>query len=100
MKIEDKGRKWMWCFLGVLGASQLYFVQELTAAFALFAIGFAAIAFVLASLYLLQKCWEMVVARVAGSEHLAEQGLRAGGPARGISLGVARNAAQHRGQLV
>jgi hypothetical protein len=100
MKIEDKGRKWMWCFLGVLGASQLYFVQELTAAFALFAIGFAALAFVVGSLYLLQKCWEMVVARVAGGEHLTERGLQAGGPARGISLGVAREAAQHRGQFV
>ena len=42
MKNKDKGRKWMWWFLGVLAALQLYFVRELLAAFALFAVGFAA----------------------------------------------------------
>jgi len=48
---------------------QLYFVWELLAAFALFALGFAAIAFVVASLYMLQKGWEVAVARVADSNH-------------------------------
>src|SRR6476661_3774161 len=46
MKIKDSNRKWMWWFLGVVLALQLYFVRELLAAFALFALGFAAIAFV------------------------------------------------------
>ena len=69
MKIKDKGRKWMWWFLGVLAALQLYFVRELLAAFALFAMGFAAIAFVIVSLYMLQKGWEVAVGRVADSSH-------------------------------
>lgn len=69
MKINDNGRKWMWWFLGVLVALQLYFVRELLAAFALFALGFAAIAFAIISLYMLQKTWEIAVARVADSNH-------------------------------
>src|ERR1700756_2459093 len=66
---KDSGRKWMWWFLAVVVALQLYFVQELIAAFALFAVGFAAIAFVIVSLYMLQKGWEVAVGRVADSEH-------------------------------
>jgi hypothetical protein len=69
MKTKDIGRKWMWWFLAVMFALQLYFVRELLAAFALFAMGFAAVAFVIASLYLLQKGWELTVARVAESSH-------------------------------
>jgi hypothetical protein len=69
MKTKDNGRKWMWWFLGVLVALQLYFVRELLAAFALFALAFAAIAFVIISLYMLQKSWEIAVARVADSNH-------------------------------
>jgi hypothetical protein len=69
MKTKDNGRKWMWRFLGVLVALQLYFVRELLAAFALFALAFAAIAFVIVSLYMLQKGWEVAVARVADSSH-------------------------------
>ena len=41
MKKTDKSRKWMWWFLAIVGAMQLYFVQELLAAFALFAAVFA-----------------------------------------------------------
>lgn len=66
---KDNGRKWMWRFLGVLVALQLYFVRELLAAFALFVLAFAAIAFVVISLYMLQKGWEVAVARVAESRH-------------------------------
>jgi hypothetical protein len=81
MKIKDSGRKWMWWFLAVVLALQLYFVQELIAAFALFAVGFAAIAFVIVSLYMLQKGWEVAVGRVADSEHpvvnLARRGVSA-----------------------
>ena len=69
MKIKDGGRKWMWWFLGVLVALQLYFVRELLVAFALFAVGFAAIAFVIVSLYMLQKGREVAVGRVADSNH-------------------------------
>jgi hypothetical protein len=69
MKMKDNGRKWMWWFLAALAAVQLYFVRELLAAFALFAMGFAAIAFVVVSLYMLQKVWEVAVQRVAESGH-------------------------------
>lgn len=57
----------MWWFLAVVVALQLYFVRELLAAFALFAMGFAAIAFVVVSFYMLQKGWEVAVERVAAS---------------------------------
>jgi hypothetical protein len=81
MKTKDSKRKWMWWFLGVVLALQLYFVRELLAAFALFALGFAAIAFVVVSLYMLQKVWEAGVQRVADSRHpvvdLARRGVNA-----------------------
>jgi hypothetical protein len=81
MKTNDKGRKWMWWFLGVLAALQLYFVRELLAAFALFAVGFAAITAIILSLYTLQKGWELAVQRVADSNHvvvnLARRGVAA-----------------------
>lgn len=70
MKTKDKGRKWMWWFLGVLAALQLYFVQELLAALALFVIAFAAIALVIFGLYMMQKSWELAVQRVADSNHV------------------------------
>jgi hypothetical protein len=71
MENKDKSRKWMWWFLGIVVAFQLYFVRELVAAFALFAFGFAAIALLVASLYMLQKVWEVGVARLAASAHPA-----------------------------
>ena len=63
--LKDNDRKWLWGFLAVIVMSQLYFVQELLAVFALFALGFAAIALVAASLYVLQHCWELAVVRLA-----------------------------------
>src|SRR5260221_13015525 len=57
MKTKDKSRKWMWGFLGMVLAMQMYFVRELLAAFALFALGFAAIASVVAALYMLHHGW-------------------------------------------
>src|SRR5437879_10740931 len=45
MKTKDESRKWMWMFLAALVSLQMYFVWELLAVFALFAVGFAAIAF-------------------------------------------------------
>lgn len=81
MKTKDNGRKWMWRFLGVIVALQLYFVRELLAAFALFAVAFAAIALVIVSLYMVQKVWEVGVARVMASRHpvvnLAREGVYA-----------------------
>jgi hypothetical protein len=81
MKNKDSKRKWMWWFLGIVLALQLYFVRELVAAFALFALGFAAIAFVVMSLYMLQKVWEAGVQRVAESQHpvvdMARRGVNA-----------------------
>ncbi len=52
MKTEDESRKWMWMFLATLVLLQMYFVWELLAVFLLFAVGFAAIAFVTGSLYI------------------------------------------------
>ena len=59
----------MWWFLGTLVALQLYFVRELLAAFALFALGFAVIGGIIASLYMFQKVWEVGVGRLADSQH-------------------------------
>ena len=64
-KLKDNGRIWLWGVLAVVVMSQLYVVQELLAVFALFALGFATIAFVVASLYVLQHCWELAVERFA-----------------------------------
>jgi hypothetical protein len=69
MKTEDKSRKWMWGFLGVIVLLQMYFVWELLAAFALFAMGFAAIACVVGSLYMLHRSWVVVVESIADSQH-------------------------------
>lgn len=81
MKTKDSNRKWMWWFLGVVLALQLYFVRELVAAFALFALGFAAVAFVIMSLYMLQKVWETGVQRIADSQNpvvdIARRGVNA-----------------------
>ena len=64
-KLMDSGRKWLWGFLAVIALAQLYVVRELLAAFAIFALGFAALAFVVVSLYMLQKSWELAMARVS-----------------------------------
>ena len=69
MSKRDKGRKWIWISLGVIGAMQLYFVRELLAAFAIFMLGFAVIGLAIASLYLAQKTWEAGVGRLAASQH-------------------------------
>jgi|HubBroStandDraft_3_1064219.scaffolds.fasta_scaffold215530_1 hypothetical protein len=69
MKNVDKGRKWMWWFLGIIAGMQIYFVQELVAAFVLFALGFAGIAMVIGSLYMLHKTWALAVGRMADSQH-------------------------------
>jgi len=71
MKTTDQGRKWMWGFLGIVVLAQMYFVWELVAAFALFAVLFAVIATFAVSVYVAQKGWELAVARLAESNHVA-----------------------------
>lgn len=66
-KTKDNGRKWMWGFLAVVVALQIYFVKELLAAFALFAVGFAVVAGMVIGLYMLHKGWEVAVERIADS---------------------------------
>ncbi len=72
------GPKWMWWFLGVVLAMQLYFVRELVAAFALFVLGFGAIAFVLGALYMLHQGWAVAVESVASSQHPAVLSVKRG----------------------
>ena len=69
MKTIDKSRKWMWMFLAVLVSLQVYFVWELLAVLALFAVGFAAMASVAGSLYMLHRGWALAVDRIADSKH-------------------------------
>jgi hypothetical protein len=69
MKNSDKGRKWMWWFLGTVLAMQLYFVRELFAVFALFVLGFCAIALIVVTLYVLHQGWTVAVERIATSQH-------------------------------
>ena len=59
----------MWMFLAALVSLQMYFVWELLAVFVLFAVGFAAIAFLIGSLYLLHRGWALAVERIADSQH-------------------------------
>lgn len=69
MSKKDTRRKWMWLFLVVITSLQIYAVRELLAAFALFILGFASIAFCVAALYLVQKVWEAGVGRVVVSRN-------------------------------
>jgi hypothetical protein len=64
-KKKDNGRRWLWGFLAAMVVSQFYVIRELLAVFALFAVGFATIALVVASLYTLQNCWKLAVVRLA-----------------------------------
>ncbi|HEY6126571.1 MAG TPA: hypothetical protein VIW23_00155 [Candidatus Acidoferrum sp.] len=71
MKTKDSSRKWMWWFLGIVLAMQLYFVRELLAAFALFVLGFGVIALLLGGLYILHQGWAVAVESLANSQHPA-----------------------------
>jgi hypothetical protein len=68
-RIMDSGRIWLWGFLAVIAVSQLYFVRELLVAFAFFALGFVALAIVVAGLYMLLKSGEVAMARLAALRH-------------------------------
>lgn len=61
---NDTHRAWLWWLLALLAASQLYVVRELMAALALFAIVFAAIALVVASLYMFTKVSGLALSRL------------------------------------
>jgi hypothetical protein len=69
MSKKDTLRKWMWLFLVVLAALQVYAVRELLAVFAIFILGFAVIAVGFGSLYFLHKTWESGVSWAATSKH-------------------------------
>ena len=75
---RDKDRKWMWWLLASIVALQVYFVQELLAAFALFAMAFLAIAGATVSVYVLHRAWAVTVDRVADSQHPAVLAVRHG----------------------
>jgi hypothetical protein len=64
-KLIDSGRKWLWGFLSVIALAQFYVVRELLAAFAIFALGFAALALVVGTLYMLQLSWELAATRIS-----------------------------------
>lgn len=68
----------MWMFLGTIAALQIYFVQELLAALALFALGFAAIALAFGSLYMMHRAWATGVERLAESQHPVMVAVRQG----------------------
>src|SRR5439155_25326790 len=77
-KDQDKDRKWMWRLLGTIAALQLYFVQELLAAFALFVMAFLAIAGAMVSLYMLQGGWALTGDGFAARHHPPRLGVRHG----------------------
>ena len=83
MNAKDSLRKWIWWFLGGIVALQFYFVRELLAAFALFALGFIVIGLCLAALYFVQKGWEAGVGRCGGQPECVDPG----GAARGGDSG-------------
>lgn len=60
---RDSHRAWIWGFLAVVALSQLYFVRELLAAFALFVIAFLVVAGIVVTLYMLQKIAQLAAAR-------------------------------------
>jgi len=90
----------MWMFLAALVSLQMYFVWELLAVFALFAVGFAAIAFAVGSLYMLHRGWALAVERIADSRHPVMVAMRQGigrGAHRGEpASGYGGHAAGHR----
>jgi hypothetical protein len=72
-----KVRMWAFWLLTIVIASRFYVVQELLAAFAFFWIGFATLAFVVLSLYLLQKGWELATVRIFDTERSMASDMRA-----------------------
>ena len=71
METKDKSRKWMWWFLAAVLAVQVYFVWEVVAALALFALGFGALTAAVGGIYLLYKGSESVLDRLTPSSRPA-----------------------------
>ncbi len=59
---QDRARKWMWIFLAVLVAFQLYFVRELLAALLLFALGFAVLGGLVLVFFLAEQAGQVSLA--------------------------------------
>ena len=78
MTADGKVRRWTFWLLAVAIASQFYLAQELIAAFAFFAIRLGALAFVVLSLYLRQKGWEIAVLRIFAGERCMKRGASVG----------------------
>jgi hypothetical protein len=74
MKTEGKGWKWAWWLLAAGVGLQFYFVQELVAAFAFIAIGFAVVGFAILCLHMLQRGWEVAMTRFTNRENLSGPG--------------------------
>lgn len=58
-------RVWMWRFLAVLAASQMYFLREVLGAYLLFAAVFAAVSAVVVSLYMMLQIAQAGLARLS-----------------------------------
>jgi hypothetical protein len=86
-KFKDTGRMWLWGFLAVIALAQFYVVRELLAAFAIFVLGFAALAVVVASVYALQKSGEFALARLAGLRQPVMSMARVSNMASATSIG-------------
>jgi len=75
---EKKARKWMWVGLGAFVALQIYFVQEMLAALALFTGAFVLLAIVALVLYLVDRAgqWSLTWAeqRASPALQLARRG--------------------------
>ena len=61
-----------------MAAIQIYAVQELLAALALFALGFLVVASMFGALFLLFRLWAVTVVRLAESQHPAMVTVRQG----------------------
>jgi len=75
--VGGKVRTWTFWLLAIAMASHCYVVQELLAAYAFFAIGFAVLVVAILSLYFLQKGWELAAVRIFDSERRIALGTRA-----------------------
>ena len=81
---EKKARKWMWAALGVFVALQIYFVQEMLAALALFTGLFVICGVIALGLYLIDKAsrWGLGMAgtqakkALVAAEELSKKQLR------------------------
>ena len=85
-KFKDTGRMWLWGFLAVIALAQFYVVRELLAAFAIFVLGFAALAVVVATVYAVQKSGEFALARLAALRQPVMSMARAGNIASVTSI--------------